>query len=165
MVITEQTKYSEIQAAEVFFTDVTKRQLSEAACSVYGDPWQLGIGQFVTLTTGDTSHLGDMTDPTVMQVYWLHAFRDFVADFEKALKRLTIPKDAQEIAAEDVLIKVSMAEGMVVFARSYFGLTSFAEAEKVSMMDYLMAKRDAYNQAAYNKRLAALRAAKYNRKK
>ena len=164
MVVTQDTKYRDIVEAEQYLTDDTKNQLTEAACKLYGDPWQLGIGEFVQLTTGDMSRLGDLSDPTVLQVYWLQAFKAFVAEFEKALQGLTMPKDAQELEAENVLHKVGLAEGMVVFARSYFGLHNFAEAEKVSMLDYLIAKRDTYNQAAYNKRLAALRAAKYKRK-
>lgn len=164
MVVTINTKYSEIAESEQFMTDATKQQLTDAACSVFGDPWQLSIGDFVQLAGGDLSRLGEMTDPTVMQIYWINAFKAFVADFEKALQGLSMPKDAQEIAAEECLRKVSMAEGMVVFVRSYFGLHSFAEAEKVTMLDYLIAKRDAYNQAAYSKRLAQLRAAKYKKK-
>ena len=165
MRVTEQTRYDEqFAAAEEYLTDKGKQALRDAAVELYGDPWQLTIGEFVAVSQNDLSRLGDLTRPTVLQKYWIEAFHAFAEELTKALDALKMPQDAQEMAAAECMRKVSMAEGMLVFARSYFGLHSFAEAEKVTMLDYVIAKRDKYNSAIYQRRLAELRAKKYRKK-
>lgn len=162
--ITNLTKYADFEGAEQFLTEKGRQQLKDAAVHEFGDPWQLTVGDFVGLCEGDFSRLGDMAEPTVLQVYWCNVFRDFCDELEKVLTALKIPQDAQEVTAAESMRKVSMAEGMVVFARSYFGLRSFADAERVTMLDYVIAKRDAYNNAIFSRRLAELRAKKYRKR-
>lgn len=141
----------------------SKQELIAASQSVYGDYWALPIEDFVAVSQGDVSRLGDMGDPTVLQVYWLKGLREFVKVFEKTLQRMNVPKDAQETAAESATIRVSMAEGMLVFVREYFGLHSFEDAGKKSLLDYVMARRDRFNAYMYNKRLSELRAQQHKK--
>lgn len=157
-------KYRTFLPIECAITKECAEEIKQAACKRYGDPWEMTIGEFVAVCGGDLARLGDMRDPTVLQVYWVHAFKDFGATLEKTLKRLQVPMDAQEQQAAESMQKMGMAEGMLVFARNYFGLHSFAEAEGVKMIDYVIAKRDTYNQAIYSKRLADLRAKNYKKR-
>lgn len=43
---------------------------------------------------------------------------------------------------------MTMAEGLLVFARRYFGCRSFSEAERLTLGEWLMAKKDDYNRIA-----------------
>lgn len=164
MQITKDTKYAQFVDAERFITEATKQELKEAAQKAFGEYWALTVAQFVAIAGGDVSMLGDVESPTVLQVYWLLGFKDFVQDFSRIMQGLQVPKDAQEMTAEEVTKKTTMAESMVVFLRSYFGLQSFEDAERKTLTDYVVARRDIYNQVAYNKRLAGLRAKQYNKK-
>lgn len=158
------TKYREFEVAEQYLTDASRKELTEAAQKVYGEYWQLTIENFVALSQGDTSMLGNLKDPTVLQVMWLKGLQDFSKMYNDQLLRLQPHKDAQEKAAEAACVKVSAAEGMVVFMREYFGLHSFEEAQQKTLLDFMMAKRDRFNAYIYNKRLADLRAAQHARK-
>jgi len=149
------TKYREFEIAEQYLTDASRKELTDAAQKVFGDYWQLSIENFVALSQGDTSMLGDLGDPTVLQVMWLKGLQDFSKMYNDQLSRLQPHKDAQEKAAEAACVKVSAAEGMVVFIE---------DAQQKTLLDFMMAKRDRYNAYIYNKRLADLRAAQHARK-
>lgn len=166
MQVTENTKYSVFAPVEQYATPETIENLKQAAQKIYGDTWSLTIGQFAELSDGNGFYdiLGDTSDPTVLQVYWLKAFADFAKDFAKVLESVKIPQDAAELQAAESCKKVSMLEGMLVFARGYFGLHSFADAEQVTLADYVIARRDEYNKAIYSRKLADLRTKQYRKK-
>lgn len=161
MQITRETIYTdEFAALAPYLTAQTRSELVRAAQDIYGDFWGTTLDEFVALSEGQVPNFVNEDVPTVLQVYWMQGFKDFVQEYVLQLQRLQVPKSAQEQAAESGLIKVPMSEGLIVFTRNYFGLKSFEEAGKKTVLDYLIARRDVFNSAMFNKKLAEMRASK-----
>ena len=163
MRVTDKTLFARVAGVEPYFTPETKTAIQDRAIALYGGMYELTVEQFAALVAGNyKSVLGELARPTVMQVYWLRRFKEFVEEFAGALKNLQPPKDADEAIAAANLPKISPAESMLIFARNYFGLHSFDEASRVTLAEFLIAKRDVYITALYHQRLAR---AKKNKKK
>lgn len=121
-----------------------------------GGFYSLTIAQWNRLTTHkDLSVISDkMLDPlkcNVFEYYTLEELPKFIDKYIKQLERFTLKPDAAEEAAQQVCFKVSPTEGLLLFAREYFGLHSFADAEKVTLGELLLAKKDTYNKQAFQK--------------
>lgn len=164
MRITRDTKYSEIVTLEKCFSAETADALKRAAESVYGEMYDLTFERFYNCTQGDFSHLGDISDPTALQVYWAKRFSDFATEFAGTLKHLTIEQTGDEKQAAQGLLRVDWSEGLLVFIQQYFGLKSFREAEQITIGEILIAKRAQYNQDKYRRSLAAIQMSKLKQK-
>lgn len=165
MRITEKTKYKEIAGIEQYFTPKTVAAIKEKAEQRFGAMYDLTFAQFYACSNDDFADmLGDAKEPTVLQVYWRKRFDEFVKEFTETLKKFTVPHTPEEEQAAAAMIKTDWAEGMLVFIRNYFGLQSFRAAEQITMGEILIAKKAAYNEAIFRKRLMKIQTAKFNRK-
>lgn len=166
MRITDKTKYATLQPVERYLEPAAVADLKAAAERLYGSMYDLTFETFYACTNEDFSGvLGDLKNPTVLQVYWCKRFAEFTAEFAKALKAMTLPQTADEKAACAGLIKTDWAEGMLVFMQQYFGLRSFKEAEQITIGELLIAKRARYNQDKYQRELANIQRQKMRAKK
>lgn len=166
MRIINRTKYRTLQPVERFLTEQSIRNIQEAAEKEFGSMYELTFAKFYACANGDfSSVLGNMADPTLLQVYWIKRFEKFVEEFAEQMKKLTLPPTPEEMQAEQGLLKTSWDESILVFAQSYFGLRSFKEvSETITIGEILIAKRAAYNREAYQRRLNAIQTAKLKRK-
>lgn len=116
----------------------------------------LRVGDFFACLKNDFAVIGvcsTWNDTTIAQYIWAMGFVDYGGQFAKLLSRLVPPMSADERAAQSACVQVSMEEGLLVFLRDYFGLPSFTAAEDLTVNELVMAKRDAYNRAAYQVKL------------
>ena len=164
MRITDRTLYATIEPIEKYFRPEFATELKRCAEAKYGAMYDLEFATFWACAGGDFSHLGDMKNPTVLQVYWVKRFKDFVEEFTKALKNLTLQPTADERKASDGLLEVTWGEGVLVFLQQWFGLKSYKEAEKITVGELLIAKRAQYNQDLFRRRLANIQTAKIRKK-
>lgn len=165
MRITERTKYSEIEPYEDLLTDATKSAITEAAEAFYVPMNDLTFVRFFECSNGDFyGVLGDVEDPTVFQVYWAKRFEEFVKEFAKAMKSLTLKQTVDEIQASQGLVQVGWAESLLVFVQKFFGLKSFREAEQITIGEIVIARRAQYNQDKYQRQMAAVQAKKLQKK-
>lgn len=166
MLITEQTKYTDIVAVEKHLKDQSIAELKAAAVAKYGSFYDMTFATFHDCSEGDFSKaLGDFSEPTVMQVYYMKAFSDFVTDFVETLKKMQIPQTADEKKASNGLLQVNWDEGMLVFIRNYFALKSFKEAEQITMGEILIAKRAQHNDDLFRKHINDIQMQKIKTKK
>lgn len=166
MQVTDDTIYREFEAVERFVTDSSAKLLTDKAEEKFGQMYDLEFRQFWACSTGNFSEvLGDMSEPTVLQVYWAKRFGKFVEEFTDTLKRLTIAQTQEERQASSGLLQVNWDEAILVFVREYFNLHSFREAERITMGEILIAKRAAYNRDKFHRRLSDIQTAKLHRKK
>lgn len=93
----------------------------------------------------------DEDDYTVYEYYTIQGLRNWFELFVKQVEKLTIPTTAQEREASQACHEVTFIESLLLFAREYFSLHSFREAEEMTLADVLLAKKDAYNKAAFQK--------------
>ena len=186
MKITERTRYEDFAGVEKYLKGSAAGALAESAQRAFGGYEHLTLAQFFRCCDGDFSDIlnkpekrgfwsrlfkrrkvaGDWTEsPTVMQVYWAKGFGDWAKGFAEILKKLQVPQTPEEQQAQNGLPKMTMQENMLVFARSYFGLHSFDDAEKVTMAEFLMAKHDTYCGAMFQKKLHDIQLKKARAKK
>lgn len=165
MRITNKTKYRFFERYEKYLTPESVEALKAEAEKRIAKMYDLTFAQFYDCANGDFSGvLGNVSDPTVLQVYWCKKFADFVQEFTEALKKLTIQPTGDEIKAGQGLLQVTWGEGILVFLQQWFGLKSYKEAEKITMGELLIAKRAQYNQDLFRRRLAQIQTAKFKKK-
>lgn len=166
MIVTKDTRYADFEQANKYVSDKSAKELKAAAERVFVGMYDLTLAQFLACAAGEfVGVLGDLSDPTVLQVYWSRRFEDFVKEFAETLKGLQIPLTAEQQRAATGLPKSSFAESMLVFVRGYFGLRSFREAEKITIGEIVIAKRDAYTTAMFDRKLQRIQLEKMKRKK
>lgn len=147
MRITPETKYADFIDAERYISDDTKRAIEKAAEAYYKPCELLNINEFWGIINGNFEILGDITDPSVMQVYWKRRFDTFCKEFAKQCEALKVEQTPEQAKASAGCKPISPQENMLIFVRSYFGMHSFIEAaEKITLAEYLTAKRDKYNE-------------------
>lgn len=165
MRVTESTKYKTLEPYEKYLTQKAVQELKRAAENKYGAMYDLTFAQFHACANGDFSEiLGDIQQPTVLQVYWAKRFEEFVEEFAKQLKKMTLNQTADEIQASRGMLQVNWDEGLLVFLQSFFGLRSFKEAEQITIGEIIIAKRAQYNQELFRRHMAAIQTAKIKRK-
>lgn len=127
-------------------TDKSREELSAAAEKVL-PMWDLKIGEFFRICEGDFACVIDKDNPLLWQVLWAERFPKFVEEFANVVSRLTLePTNEQKTAAVGCL-SIEWQEGILIFARSYFGLRSFVAVEELTLGDYILAKKHDYNTA------------------
>lgn len=165
MLITEKTKYEEFQAVERYVSKSSVQGIYEAAEQKFGNMYNLEFGSFWECANGNYSEvLGDISEPTVLQVYWKKRFEKFVEEFAAQLKSMILPQTSEEIQASEGLLKIGWDEGMLVFVREFFGLHSFKEAERITIGEILIAKRAAYNRDKFQRKLSKIQTEKLRKK-
>lgn len=165
MLITEKTKYEEFQAVERYVSKSSVQRIYEAAEQKFGNMYNLEFGSFWECANGNYSEvLGDISEPTVLQVYWKKRFEKFIEEFAAQLKSMILPQTSEEIQASEGLLKIGWDEGMLVFVREFFGLHSFKEAERITIGEILIAKRAAYNRDKFQRKLSKIQTEKLRKK-
>ena len=138
-------------------TDESKAQALSLARDVYGNYDDLTLMQFLQLTEGDYTHIG-IENPErveVGQLLWMQGFADFCKIFANLCNRMQVPESPESRAAHNGEMPLSTREGMLIFARSYFGFHTFEEAANtVTVGEYVVARKDTFNTAIYNKNRA-----------
>lgn len=165
MLITETTKYSEFQPLEKYLKADGFAQIKRAAEEQYGNMYDLTFAEFHACANGDFGGiLGDLSNPTVLQVYWIKRLEEFTEEFANTLKRLEIKQTADEQRAAQGLLKTDWAEGILIFLQSFFSLKSFKEAEKITMGEIIIAKRSQYNGEVFRRNMTKIQMQKARRK-
>ena len=85
-------------------------------------------------------------------VCFVENLRRFLNDYYTKLSKLQIAKSDIDAYAQAGNEKFYGTENCLIFARSYFGLKSFEEAENVDVQEYLLASRDNYSKFYAQKR-------------
>lgn len=163
MTITSATKYdAAFQHAEPYLSDESIKELKQAAWHTYGDAYGLAFVDFLRVCEGDFSPVwGKRPANTVLQVYWAKRFADFQQEFKQALENTEVKPTIEQKRAAEGLPQQTFAESMLVFGRAYFGLHSFHDAERLTLGDLIIARKDAYATAMYRRKEAAIEREKF----
>ena len=119
-----------------------------------GGYYDLTIAQLAAIVNhNDTTCIVNKADEelTVYEYCTIKGLKEWFEKFVKQIKTLTIPATDQEQRASRACLEVSFVESLLLFARQYFGLHSFREAEQVTLGDVILAKKDAYNKEVFQK--------------
>ena len=154
MNITQSTLYVDFALEEEEFIDEdTEKSIIEASKEVYGDYYELTIENLIDYTREGTDSYDELMDPkiTVFRVYWFKGLAEFLKTYLNLLKNFVVKETPKESMASKACYTVEFGESLLVFAREYFGLHSFKEAANITLSDLLIAKKDAYNKAVFEK--------------
>lgn len=158
MVITgEQSYHAVAPLLKLESADERKQRCQMFVKSRMGDDGFYGmtVGVFARIVDAkDVSAIIEHTselEMTVSEWYVLQGLRDFIEDYSKKLEALTPKPTTEEKKAANVCMKQTVAEGLLIFAREYFALHSFREAEQVTLGEILIAKKDVYNKTSFQR--------------
>jgi len=158
MRITKETKYFAVEPILRRQTEEWhKEQEVKAVRAVLGDDGYLGLTLGQLSQAIDGKNMGAIvqeTDPMkigVFEWYVLRGFQAFIDDFLQKLEKLTPQQNSAEKRAANACMKQTITEGLLFFVRDYFGLHSFREAERVTLAEILLAKKDTYNKVTFQR--------------
>ena len=98
-------------------------------------------------------------------VCFVENLRRFLNDYYTKLSKLQIAKTDIDAYAQAGNEKFYGTENCLIFARSYFGLKSFEEAENVDVQEYLLASRDNFSKFYAQKRASEFQRMKQKTRK
>jgi len=155
--ITERTKWNEI--CEIISTEHIKL-LQEKIIGEYPfDFYSIKISEFSELLNGNFSiELKKILTNEKVTVFAFiqikNSVEKFLADFSKILKSYEIKQSNEEKRASANLPESDLIESMLIFMQRFFGLKSFVEAEKMTIADFIIAKKADYTSKLYEKNLS-----------
>lgn len=128
-------------------------RLQEDAIRIYGDPWGLSLRDFFALIEGDMSYIGlekkYFYKATVRQYIWLKAFHACEARVAELLNAWQIPQSADAQKASAKCLKMGAKEAVIIFVRRYFGLSNFDATMDIPLSDFVLAKKDEFNNGIF----------------
>ena len=83
----------------------------------------------------------------------LNTFEQGAKSFQQILEDTTIEQTSEERAANAGLIDISPEESMLTFLIDFYKLKSMEEAQKVSLYEYITARKISYNNAKFQKNM------------
>lgn len=169
MIINPNDKYYQYSLLLSKLDEESKNKLRADAEIFYGSPWGLALRDFLALSKGDLTFIGiankeEEWNASIRQYIWMQSFTEMAMQVANILKKMQIPQDEDEKTAASYCMTSSVNESVLVFTRKYFGLKNFAEAEEISVSDFIIAKKDEYNIAMYKYMLAQIQRNKMKKK-
>lgn len=159
-IITNKTLFNDVLFNSISKTE-RERVASVAVRYFIGcEFWEMKLGQFIKLVNGDFDAVKNDTIEngglTIFGKLFIQSATEFIEKWANNYAKLTPTQTALEQQASAVCLKSTFAESLLIFARTYFGLKSFAEAEEIGIADLLLAKKDTYNEAVFRRKLNEL---------
>lgn len=168
MKIDKNTLYADFVIYEDVLTDESQKALQQAVKEAYIDYYDLTIKDLFDCLRGRFDVIGLQAgkeqEATALQGLWVKGFSKWCEAFIKLIEGYALPQtiEAQQAAAK--CLKMKFEESVLIFLREYFGLQSFKACYTLQVTDYIIAKRDAYNKAVFERQIAILTNQKMNKK-
>ncbi|HPL95000.1 MAG TPA: hypothetical protein PLK02_07860 [Paludibacteraceae bacterium] len=169
MKINHKSKLSKFLPFVDLLTKESEQKLKDAAVRFYLKDgfWSITLGAFLQAANGNFdvffSKKFKIEKATVFQYYLIAAFKDFVDEFSNVMSNLSLKPTIDEAQASSNLTKVEFSEGFLVYAMKTFGYKSSKEAEECILIDFLMRKKDDFNNQLFQRNIAAIHERKYKK--
>ena len=169
MKITHKSKLSKFLPFVDLLTKESEQKLKDEAVMFYlpNGFWHISLGAFLNATNGNFDVFFDkkfkIEKATVFQYFVIAAFKDFVDEFSNVMNNLSLKPTIDEAQASSNLTKVELSEGFLVYAMKTFGYKSSREAEECVLIDFLMRKKDDFNNQLFQRNMAAIQERKYKK--
>lgn len=170
MKITRKTKWAKVAP---FLNEERLAQLKKGIqdCAFF-EFWKMDIGDFSLMLqygvieewhkriTGTEKWYKKLFKSKV-EVYeamtYINACDAFMKEFKSVMNQYYIEPTDDEESAMLGLPESSVIESMLVFCRNYFRHKDFGESEKITLEEYLMAKKDTYTSQMFSKNIQEIR--------
>lgn len=93
----------------------------------------------------------------------LNDFDDFIKNFSEIMESLEIKLDSDEKNAMSNLIEMSASESILTFMQEFFGHKDFGESENCTVIEYILARKKAFNNSMYQRNLSKIQMKKFKR--
>jgi len=169
MKINHKSKLSKFLPFVDLLTKESEQKLKDAAVRFYLKDgfWSITLGAFLQAANGNFdvffAKKFKVEKATVFQYYLIAAFKDFVDEFSNVMSNLSLKPTIDEAQASSNLTKVEFSEGFLVYAMKTFGYKSSKEAEECILIDFLMRKKDDFNNQLFQRNIAAIHERKYKK--
>lgn len=166
MDVTGRTKWSDLQPFWAVLSDGSQEALKEQALrrhNIADGFYSLTIEEFIGITGGDLKMFNIKDDGTAYEQIFINELKEFLSKYVETLSSYNIEQTADERRASSSCVEVSMAEGLLIFARQYFNLPSFTKAGELTLADLMIAKKDAYNTAVFQRAMNKIQTSKYKK--
>lgn len=169
MKINHKSKLSKFLPFVDLLTEESEQKLKDEAVRFYLQDgfWYITLGSFLQAANGNFdvffAKKFKIEKATVFQYYVIAAFKDFVDEFSNVMSNLSLKPTIDEAQASSNLMKVEFAEGFLVYAMKTFGYKSSKEAEECVLIDFLMRKKDDFNNQLFQRNIAAIHERKYKK--
>lgn len=160
MIINRQTKWTEF-APFATIERVARLREKITNCATF-DFWQLTIGDFAEMTEyGIPGELRERLNSKETSVYEaveiINACEKFLSDFKNLMEHYVITPDLKEQQASIGLPEFSPIENMLIFCQSFFHLPNFGEAEKITILEFVIAKKKSYCDIMFERNKAKIK--------
>ena len=171
MQISDKTLYTDVVYNAIKAED--KERIKELAtthllgCNI----WDIELGILLQFINGDFSvtkvdaNAHEAGGVTIFVKFFFEQVADFISEFAEKYKNLTPAPNNDERLASRGCLEISFSENLLYFTRSYFGLHSFADCEKIKVAEILIAKKDVYNSTIFQRNFAEIEKQKLKSRK
>ena len=155
------TKLRKMQRKLLIFPDIlekSKTKITEIVSRETFDFFAMTVEEFLRLQENElpktVNKLLKKRSFTFYQyVQILNTFEQGAKAFQQILEDTTIEQTSEEKAASAGLIDISPEESMLAFLVDFYKLKSMEEAQKVSLYEYITARKISYNNAKFQKNM------------
>lgn len=165
MIVTEDTKYADFAPLIPYISDDTKKELEEAAQKLYGYCNTLTLDEFFGLLDGDYQKLGDISNPTVLQAFWMQRFSEFCGEFANMCEQLTMQLTIDQQKASQGTKPLDYRASVLVFVRDYFNKHSFVDCGDITLGEYITARQDKFNTQVVQRNYQRIQEQKFKKNK
>ena len=147
--IDRHTTAREFAEIEKYVSDEQRKAIKEVAVrSLFGEAGFYGmtIGSMLDAMHGNYEGIRQDDGNTVFDIMRIEAFKEWLDEFLSVAETLTPKPTARQVKNSMGTIRLSFDEAVYIFCRSYFGLPNFDAVNELTVGDYLLAKKDDYNQ-------------------
>lgn len=162
MRIDSNTLWEEIKDTYDFWSEESKEKVIAECCKMHGveDFYLLTISQLVQITNGNVSFLMIEDNGTAYEYIFVLELKNFVENYINILTSYQLPQSQDEKNSSKKCVELSFCESLLIFVKNYFNLHSFEQAEQIRLCDLLIAKKDAYNTAVFEKEMIKIQTRK-----
>lgn len=147
--IDRHTTAREFAEIEPYVSDAQRAAIKDAAVrSLFGEAGFYGmtIGAMLDAMHGNYKGIRQDDGNTCFDIMRIEAFADWVDEFLDVVQRLTPKPSPKQMKNAAGTIKMTFDESVYVFCRAYFGLPNFDAVNGLTVGDYVLAKKDDFNQ-------------------
>lgn len=135
--------------------DGMKRLRRAAVVDRFGEAGFYGmtVGQFTDVLTGNNRPLLDSGGRTLFDVLRVEEFSKFIDVLSEKLNAMKMPKTAETVRLSSGIMPSDFTESIYVFCRSYFGLKSYKDADRLMLSEYMLARKDDFNHTVVDRNI------------
>jgi hypothetical protein len=157
-------KLTDIQAKLMVYPEIIEQSRKQVTSILDGSIFsffEMTVAEFLQLQENKMPQKIDaiLKNPktsfkTYLQI--LNTFEKGTKAFENVLEKTTIEQSMDDRIASNGLLELTPEESMLNFVKDFFNLHNFEEAQKITIYEYIIAKKIHFNSMKFQKNMTEL---------